>query len=87
MAERAEVPVVVAYLRCDPPTLMRGDAWYAIPARAAELRIEQLPTIRVRAGQAREAATGLQALYSSRTSPAEPGPRSRQASSAPLAST
>jgi 1-acyl-sn-glycerol-3-phosphate acyltransferase len=87
VAERAEVPVVVAYLRCEPPTLMRGDAWYAIPARAAELSIEQLPTIQVRAGQAKEAAMALQALYSSRTNLAEPGARGRQAPSAPLAIT
>jgi 1-acyl-sn-glycerol-3-phosphate acyltransferase len=85
-AERAGVPLVVAFIRCDPPTLMRSDAWYAVPARAAVLSVEQLPTIRVGAGQAGEAARGLQDQYASLVGLAYPGAPGHQSPSAPLAS-
>lgn len=84
-AERAGVPVVVAFIRCEPPTLMRGDAWYAIPERAADLTVEQLPTIQVRSGEAREAAKRLQAQYASLIGLGGSGEREHQAPAAPLA--
>lgn len=45
IAARAGVPVVAALIRCEPPTLMRGDPWYAVPERAANLTVEQMPTL------------------------------------------
>lgn len=65
-AARAGVPLVAALIRCDPPTLMRGDPWYAIPERVADLTIEPLCTLRVEPGGARDAARRLQTLYSTR---------------------
>jgi len=65
MAARAGVPVVAALLRCEPPTLMRGDPWYAIPERTADLTVEQLATFRVAPGEAPTAAGRLQAQYGS----------------------
>jgi hypothetical protein len=62
-ASRAGVPVVVALLRCEPPTLMRGDPWYAIPERMAQLTVEQLPTVMVAPGEAAQVAARLQAQY------------------------
>jgi 1-acyl-sn-glycerol-3-phosphate acyltransferase len=45
IACRAGVPLVQLLLRCEPPTLMRGQAWYEIPERTAELSLAQLPII------------------------------------------
>jgi 1-acyl-sn-glycerol-3-phosphate acyltransferase len=45
IASRARVPLVPVVLRCDPPTLMRGQAWYEIPERTAVLSITQLPQL------------------------------------------
>ncbi len=45
IACRANVPLVQLLIRCEPPTLMRGQAWYEIPERTAELTVSQLPTI------------------------------------------
>jgi 1-acyl-sn-glycerol-3-phosphate acyltransferase len=39
MAERAGVPLVEMVVTCDPPTLMRGQAWYEIPPHTATLRV------------------------------------------------
>jgi 1-acyl-sn-glycerol-3-phosphate acyltransferase len=63
IAARAGVPLVAALIRCEPPTLMRGDPWYAIPERAADLTVDQLATIQVTPGKATETARRLQAQY------------------------
>jgi 1-acyl-sn-glycerol-3-phosphate acyltransferase len=63
MASRAGVPLVAAVIRCEPPTLMRGDPWYAIPERAADLTVKQLVTVQVPPGKAAELARRLQAQY------------------------
>ena len=61
VAARAGVPVVVALIRCEPPTLMRGDPWYAIPERVPDLTVRQVFSIRVAPGTAAEVARRLQA--------------------------
>jgi len=59
IAARAGVPIVPMLITCEPPTLMRGQAWYAIPKRLARMKITQLPTLspphdaRVRADELR----------------------------------
>lgn len=45
IAGRARVPLVPVLLRCEPPTLMRGQPWYEIPERTAVLSVTQLPVI------------------------------------------
>jgi 1-acyl-sn-glycerol-3-phosphate acyltransferase len=45
IACRAGVPLVPVLLRCEPPTLMRGQAWYEIPERTAVLTVSQLSVI------------------------------------------
>ena len=63
------VPVVIT---CAPPTLMKGQRWYDVPARAAHLTLTVQDRIRVRdhpaarkteAGGARELTNALQAFY------------------------
>jgi 1-acyl-sn-glycerol-3-phosphate acyltransferase len=65
IAARAGVPIVPLFVTCEPPTLMRGQAWYEIPERTATMTVTQLPTIRPPFG-AREAARTLRALYLAR---------------------
>lgn len=43
---RARVPVVPVLITCDPPTLLKGQPWYALPKRTAAYDITQLPTVR-----------------------------------------
>ena len=45
VAARAHVPLVPAFLTCDPPALMRGQPWYVFPKGRAQLRLETLPAI------------------------------------------
>jgi 1-acyl-sn-glycerol-3-phosphate acyltransferase len=63
VAARARVPVIAVLIRCDPPTLLRGDPWYAIPERAPTLTVERLTTLHVGQGDALEAARRLQEQY------------------------
>jgi 1-acyl-sn-glycerol-3-phosphate acyltransferase len=63
VAARARVPVVAVLIRCEPPTLLRGDPWYAIPERAPDLTVERLATIEVGRGDADGAARRLQEAY------------------------
>jgi 1-acyl-sn-glycerol-3-phosphate acyltransferase len=70
VAARARVPVVAVFIRCEPPTLLRGDPWYAIPERAPDLTVERLATFQVDREGAVEAARRLQQQYA--TAVAEP---------------
>lgn len=45
MAVRAGVPLVEAVITCDPPTLMRGQAWYEIPPRTSRLRVSVMSVL------------------------------------------
>lgn len=83
-AARAEVPVVVALIRCEPPTLMRGDPWYAIPERAPDLTVEHLETIRVLPGEALDVARRLQAQYATLVGAPAYGAPLRRAPAIPL---
>jgi 1-acyl-sn-glycerol-3-phosphate acyltransferase len=42
LADRAGVPVVPLLLRCEPPTLHRGDAWYDVPPETPRMTLEML---------------------------------------------
>jgi 1-acyl-sn-glycerol-3-phosphate acyltransferase len=74
IASRAGVPVVPVLVRCDPPTLLRGDAWWKVPARTPTLSIQQLP--RVEVGDPAETSAVLDALYRKRIAPAPVEPPS-----------
>ncbi|MGE3538587.1 MAG: lysophospholipid acyltransferase family protein [Candidatus Tectimicrobiota bacterium] len=39
IALRTEVPIVLISITCDPPTLLKGQAWYEVPARPFRLRL------------------------------------------------
>lgn len=45
IAVQAGVPIVPLVVTCDPPTLMRGQPWYEVPARTAVLGVRSLPAI------------------------------------------
>lgn len=47
MALRAEAPIRLVTLQCDPPTLRKGEPWYAIPPRRPHWKIEVLEHIDV----------------------------------------
>jgi 1-acyl-sn-glycerol-3-phosphate acyltransferase len=63
IACRAGVPLVPILLRCEPPTLMRGQAWYDIPERTAELSVAQLPVIAAAASTPAQLAAGVRDTY------------------------
>ncbi len=67
IARRASVPVVPLLLTCEPPTLMKGLAWYALPKRTAMYNLTQLPTVQPEslAGGARAAASQFTTRYRS----------------------
>lgn len=47
IAIRAGVPIVPLFITCEPPTLMKGLPWYALPKRTAMYYIAQLPAVPV----------------------------------------
>jgi 1-acyl-sn-glycerol-3-phosphate acyltransferase len=75
IAARACVPVVPAFITCDPPTLMRGRAWYEVPDRMATMTVTQLPVLRPPYGLARDVASALRAVYLERMAASAPGAR------------
>jgi 1-acyl-sn-glycerol-3-phosphate acyltransferase len=58
IALRAGVPIVPLLLTCEPPTLGKGLAWYALPKKTAIFDLRQLPSVQPEAlsGDARGAA-------------------------------
>lgn len=66
IAARAGVPVVTALIRCEPPTLMRDEPWYAVPDRTVELTVEQLRTLIPAPGDGPALASALQVTYRQR---------------------
>jgi len=44
IAARARVPIVTMVVTCEPPMLMRGQAWCDVPSRGAKMTIRQLPS-------------------------------------------
>ncbi len=63
IAARAGVPLVSILVRCDPPTLMRGQSWYEIPERTAVLSVTQLPVVLPVKVRAAEAARAVREEY------------------------
>lgn len=62
---RTGAPAVPILVSCDPPTLMKGLAWYALPRKTAWYRIRQLPTLGKEAlsTDSHQAARDVQALF------------------------
>lgn len=65
IALRANVPIVPIVLRCDPPMLMKGMPWYALPKRLARLSMKFLEPIDVHpeSEDRRQLAARIEALY------------------------
>ncbi len=74
IAERAGVPVVPLVVTCDPPMLLRGEAWYETPSRTPTMTIAQLPTLRPPFRDPRAEALALRAAYVARLSAAPLAP-------------
>jgi 1-acyl-sn-glycerol-3-phosphate acyltransferase len=76
IAAHAGVPLVAALIRCEPPTLMRGQPWYEIPERTAVLSIDPLTVVEPHGGAAQLARavrdTYLRALGLGPATAAEP---------------
>lgn len=74
---RARVPVVPILITCDPPTLLKGQPWYALPKRTAAYRVTQLSTVRAETfGDDSLAAAALfHALYQEKIDAWKPGHR------------
>ncbi len=62
IATQAGVEIVPVVITCDPPTLLKGQAWYAIPKERATLRVCRLLDTPLR-DPPRDAATLLQESY------------------------
>jgi 1-acyl-sn-glycerol-3-phosphate acyltransferase len=45
VALRSGVPLLPVVIRCDPPTLMKGQHWYDVPSRTAHLELVALDPI------------------------------------------
>ena len=76
VACRAEVPVVALLLRCDPPVMPRGVAWYDIPPEVARYTVTRLATVHPAEvqGDPRALARRLEELYRSRLAAAHEAP-------------
>jgi len=66
MAARANAPVLPVFITCNPPTLMRGQSWYEVPERMAELKVTPLPLIPSPHLEATAATRELQRVYQAR---------------------
>jgi len=92
MAARAGVPIQPVFISCDPPTLMRGQRWWEVPARMAKLVVTPLPPIppphgdpaEMAARLSREYQARLEKFLAARTLPEEhPGPEPPESAPAP----
>jgi 1-acyl-sn-glycerol-3-phosphate acyltransferase len=63
---RAGVPVVPAFIWCDPPTLMKGQKWYEVPDRRAHFEIEYMPVIDTAGRDSHELTRTLKKEYERR---------------------
>ena len=65
ICRRAKVPAVPVLISCDPPTLLKGLAWYALPRKTAHYSIRQLPTLNksVLSGDSHQTARDVQQLF------------------------
>ena len=65
IARRASVPIVPILITCEPPTLIKGLSWYALPKQTAHYRLRQLPTVACGAleGDAQDHARHFQTVF------------------------
>ncbi len=47
IALRTGAPVIPILITCEPPTLLRGDPWHAVPERPIDVTLQFLPPINV----------------------------------------
>ena len=47
IAIRTGAPVVPVVITCEPPTLGKGEPWYAVPARPIDLTLRFLPPLKI----------------------------------------
>lgn len=68
IACRADVPLVMAFITCTPPALMKGLPWYAQPKRPVRLEVVPIGTLRPAdfGRDARRLARHAQELYRAR---------------------
>lgn len=77
IAALADVPLVPLALTCEPPTLTRGEPWYALPPEPATLTIEALPALEPPFGRTGATLRRLRAAYARHLGlDAEPTPES-----------
>jgi 1-acyl-sn-glycerol-3-phosphate acyltransferase len=43
IALRTAVPIVLVVITCDPPTLLKGQAWYKVPERSIRFKLRFYP--------------------------------------------
>ena len=65
ICRRAGVPALPILISCNPPTLLKGLAWYALPRQTARYEMRQLPTLtnETLAGDSHQTARDIQALF------------------------
>jgi 1-acyl-sn-glycerol-3-phosphate acyltransferase len=68
IATRAEVPLVPLFITCEPPTLMRGQRWYEVPAQAPVMTVSRLPTIHTGGRDVSALARDVEEAYRRRVS-------------------
>jgi 1-acyl-sn-glycerol-3-phosphate acyltransferase len=74
IACRANVPVVPVFITCDPPTLMKGVPWYALPKTTSRYDLWPLPPVPVDTfASSRAATTYFQDLFRRRLEEWLPG--------------
>jgi len=61
IAIRTGAPVVPVVITCEPPTLGKGDPWYAVPARPIDLTLRFLPPLEIPAAVTDKKGIPLQA--------------------------
>jgi 1-acyl-sn-glycerol-3-phosphate acyltransferase len=68
VACRADVPVVLVFITCTPPTLMKGVPWYALPKRLVRHAVEPMAVLRPadHGRDARRLTKAVQAMYRAR---------------------
>jgi len=86
IAERARVPVVPLLIRFEPPNLLRGQAWYAIPSATPHMTVEILPPTPPGGVGASEVARRLREVYGHRLGYDLPPTEARSHEMAPDAS-
>jgi len=61
IAIRTGAPIVPVVITCEPPTLVKGEPWYAVPARPIDLTLHFLPPLEIPPAVADKQGVPLQA--------------------------